>query len=64
MKTYEVEVDVHNTYRATIKASDEEQAARLVLKLAYQDTWGCTATHGGSEVYSIEEIEHEAEYEE
>jgi hypothetical protein len=59
MNIYTVEVDVSNVYRTEIEASDEDQAKEIALREAYEDTWSCRATHGGSEIYTVEEIEHE-----
>ena len=59
MNIYTVEVDVSNVYRTEIEASDEDQAKEIALREAYEDTWSCRATHGGSEIYIVEEIEHE-----
>ncbi|MEO1943451.1 MAG: hypothetical protein ABGY11_04060 [Candidatus Thioglobus sp.] len=59
MNIYTVEVDVSNVYRTEIEASDEDQAKEIALREAYEDTWSCRATHGGSEIYAVEEIEHE-----
>ena len=61
MNKYTVEVDVSNVYRTEVEASDEEQAKEIALREAYEDTWSCRATHGGSEIFEVEEIEHEGE---
>lgn len=56
MNTYEVEVDVSTVYRVEIDAPNEDKAREYAKDMAYQDTWDCTATFGGAEIYSIEKV--------
>ena len=56
MRKYEIEVDVTTVFRCTLDAESELDAKEQAEKLAYQDTWGNTATFGGCSIFKVEEI--------
>lgn len=61
MNRYDVEVDVCTVYRVEIDAPNEDEARALAKDMAYQDTWGCTATFGSAEIYAIEKVDKEVD---
>ena len=50
---YKIVVDTTGTYHAEVEADKPEQAYKIAMKEAYQDSWSCTAVYTGSDVYEM-----------
>ena len=52
---YKITVDTTGTYYANIEADSPEEAYKMALKEAYEDSWSCTTIYAGADVYEMED---------
>ena len=52
---YKITVDTTGTFYANIEADSPEEAYKMALKEAYEDSWACTTIYAGADVYEMED---------
>jgi len=56
MKVFEVTLDVYNTLHTEVEAETADEAIEIAERLAYEDTWGCTAIFSHTKLVDVEQV--------